>query len=206
MVELNKYDILKDIVLLKYYRRGDDKVVHFWMAYRYFNNLLFHALAYLKEREAARDALGDVRLKLIEVKYPSREGMLKLIDGTVKVSLRKKVRSRAIDIYRKEKPYYTGKTDEEIILLIEEKSYESFLPGLIAKNQINLLKKNFEERYDETDIKMVDLLLAYGSGKLKPIAKSLGVNVKEARVIRQRVIRRAKRILLNINKPYGKAS
>jgi len=207
MATLEKYRPLKDVVLLGYYRNGEDEVVPFWMSIRYFNQLIIIAWRYVKRNDKAHDVLSEVALKLIEATPDQREDILKLFEEKVKVSLSVKVRHKAIDLYRKDKHYLAGQSEEDIITQIEQQYYEEFLPALEAKDQIELVRQAFiEKKYTTTDLKMIDLLLIHGSGKLKHIAKELEVNVQEARVIRQRVMRRAKRILLKINQPYGKAS
>ena len=206
MAELEQYKPLEDAVLLGYYHKGENKVVPFWLSVRYFDYLILIAWKHLRRDDKAQDALSEVSLKLIEVKPKQRKGVLKIISGKVEASLVRKVKSKAIDLYRKDKPLLSGKSDEDIVLLIEQHSYEEFLPGLEARDQFERLKEIFRRKYEAVDVIMIDLLLAYGSGKLKPIAQEMELEVEEARKIRQRVMRRAKRILLQINQPYAKAS
>lgn len=205
------YEKKEDVELMQLYIIGDDEVVFCWVLSKakYFDILFIVALRRLFEiNEMAEEALHEVIKDLQKVDVDKRPTVLNLTgkDQKVERDLRVRVDRRAIDLYRKYDRDTNEMSDEKLKLLLDERLSDSFIARLEARDMIDFLKKELLRKYGQEEVDMIDLILKYGTGKLKPIADDLGIDSDKARKVKYRVMRRARRILLNTDQNYGKAS
>ena len=104
---------------------------------------------------------------------------------------------KAIDYFRKtSRTSYAG--EEHVALAIDQQRDNEFLSYLEAKDTIDFLARKLEERYGQKERILLELILQH-PGKLAPVAEQLNISKDEARKRKQRIMRWAKRILLNAN-------
>lgn len=182
-----------DWELLPIYYDGENEPVGIWIE-RNFNSLLLYGYHVTKEKETIKDAIQDVADKLCSLKKIIRPVKFKPINKNIQGALWIRLKNRLIDIIRanqrrKEVLQEVRKTN--LVSEPEDKDQEIF------EMRINQIKK-YQAQLPLKEQQFLELVMKFK--KLKPIMKELGIDEKEARTIKQRIVRKIKRELLTESK------
>ena len=83
--------------------------------------------------------------------------------------------------------------------LIEKEDDQLYWERLQIEDFLTIVRKYFKEIKWEIGIAFLDLMLKYGAGELKGLADELGLSIKEARTIKQRIKRNIDRLWMKFN-------
>lgn len=178
-----------DWELLPIYYDGKNEPVGIWIE-RNFNTLLLYGYHVTKEKETIKDAIQDIADKLCSLEKIVRPNKFRPTNKNIQGALWIRLKNRLIDIIRanqrrNEVLQEVGKTN--LISEPEDADQEIF------ELRISQIKK-YQTQLPLEEQRFLDLVMKFK--KLKPIMKELGIDEKEARKVKQRIVRKIKRALL----------
>jgi len=184
-----------DWELIPLYYAGENEPVGIWID-RHYNYFIVRGSQQHPVRATVEDAIQDIAQKLIRYKKETRPEKFKPVKKNIRGALWMRVRNRVIDLYRAEHKVPIVSITEKLDLAAEapEHSLQAWF-----NEKIELIRK-FKAQLPDDEQKFLDLMLANGFGKLKPVVDELGITAKEGRTIRQRIIRKISRSILNKQK------
>jgi RNA polymerase sigma factor, sigma-70 family len=186
---------LSDWELIQLYYEGKDEPVGIWID-RHYGYFIFKGYQKYPVRATVEDAIQDVAQKMIGDKTETRRQKFKPANKNIKGAIWMRVKNRIIDLYRAEHRVVTVSITEQHDVA-EEQQDHSLQEWFEEKRAILM---NYKSQLPLDEQRFLDLMFLHGFGKLKPIVDQLGITAKEGRTIKQRIVRKISRSILNNQK------
>lgn len=186
---------LSDWELIHLYYEGKDEPVGIWID-RHYKYFIIKGYQKYPVRATVEDAIQDVAQKMIGDKTETRRQKFKPANKNIKGAIWMRVRNRIIDLYRAEHRVSIVSITEQHDRA-DEKEEDSLVEWFNEKKAIVM---TYKTQLPPEEQKFLDLMFLHGFGKLKPVVDQLGITTKEGRTIKQRIVRKISRSILNNQK------
>ncbi len=186
---------LSDWELLPLYYAGENQPVGIWID-RHYGYFIIRGSQQHSVRATVEDAIQDIAQKMIRYEKEVRRQKFKPVKKNIKGAIWMRVKNRIIDLYRAEQkvPIVSITARHDVAEETEEHSLQGWF-----KEKTEIIKK-FKTQLPPEEQRFLDLMFLNGFGKLKPVVDELGISIKEGRTIKQRIVRKISRSILNNKK------
>lgn len=191
---MTKQLLTTDWDLVSQYHQGNDYAIA-TLFQTHFKSLYLYAYKFLSHEQDAEDCIQEVLLQLLKVDVAQRNYKLRSNPENVLASIRMRIRNKAIDIWRKNKRKATNAIDasndgSDYLISLENKDHDVL--SMIFKRELEVMCFDALQRADE--IEYLDLFLeGYDRSSISNV---MGFDTIQIKVLRQRVMRKIKRNLL----------
>ena len=172
-----------DSKLFESYCNGDNEVVYTWVRQRYRYEITFAIRPYIKDEDLIQDVMSNMMLELVRTDVNARKNKLKLFNGRMLTSLRVLAKSRAKDLFKKNKPL-EALPEDELQRYIDNRMDGEFQRQFEMKELFELVANAMEERFGPESRRGFEMMLQYPKD-LKAYAQAVGIDAESARVFKQ---------------------